>query len=395
MSQLFGTPNGFRTYDRDQAELAQLSAATADTRAATAEREATAALRMQQAASLKAKEEAEAQELEFIRIALAGGSPTPDKENPLEAANRVGAALIQSGRVNSGVKVLDEVAAARQKLSSAEANAALEERRRVQTSVDRLDFIREVFSGVRNEADYSRALMTLGGSPIMQGESLDGLPPTYDPQAVASILAGSEAQARKRRLELEASNVSSQIARRNAQTANDALRTKQLEARTNAYVERQKAVGKTGGDRAVPAPTLAERADVTRTLKQAGIQFDGDDVGYVAAELASEAKLLHRRLPQLTYQAALTQVIEDAKTRGDLKPGEPGMFGLMTSSPKFSRGQGSFDRPITDMNAALKPGAYYRTAAGEVYRAGRDGKITLVTKGAPTPDLQDEEEDEE
>lgn len=386
MSDLFGTPSGFRQFDRDRAELAQLGAQTQLTQAQTQHQLELSKLNQAQAAAIERKAKADEEELAMMRRALQGG---PTGDDPIKTAKAVAGNLIQAGAVTKGLAILDDAAGALQKLSGAEANAALKERRLTQTELEKIGFIQQVMSSVRDPQSHGRALMLLQGNPLTADMPLTEQLQTYNPGAIAALIAGTKAKDTELRLRLAASETASRNASRSAANRVRDILADQSERRTKAYVERAARVEKVGGERAITPPTRDERADVLRELKSLGYA-DIEDGAAAALEIASDAKLLHSRNPSISLSQARAQAIESAIKRGDLKQTP----GLLRDSAKFELRGGSLSRPLPlpKSRTDLREGAYY-SADGEV-RQYRNGKWVAAMQAQPAAaDLTDEDEE--
>lgn len=387
MSELFGTPSGFRTYDKDRAELQQLAAQTQLVNAQTANQGAVARLNAANAAAITRKSEREDAELAAIQRALSGG---PTGDDPIKRAQAVAGSYIAAGAVEKGLKIYDDAAAALQKMAGAEANKALEQRRRVQTELEQVGFIQQVMSGVRDAQSHAQALMILQGNPLTADAPLTEQLKTYNPGVIAQLLSGTTAKKAELEMRLSQSETASRNANRDSQIRIRNILKDQSERRTQAYVERQDSTRKVGGDRAIPPPTRAERNDVLRSLTALGFT-DIEDGSVAAAEIASDARLLHYRNPAISLPQARAQAIQSAIARGDLKKTE----GLFSSSTKYTLGGGSISRPLPlpKSKAELKEGAYY-SADGEV-RQFRGGKWVAAMTADPGASPALEEEDDE
>lgn len=384
MSELFGTPSGFRAYDKDQADLREMASRDQLLKAQTQHQGTLMELNRAQTGAIARKAAADDAELAMMQQALSAPGEAAASGNPVAAnitkLTALGNNLVAGGLVEKGVKFLKSAADLTEGVAKTEATKALEHSRRVTADAKKAAFISDLWSRVQGPQDHAAALMILRNNPLTKDEPIPDYLTTYNPAVVKQIAAGSKATHDRIMEGLRASDVASGIARREAQTATDGIRTGIMRERANAYVAGKENREKAGGGRAVTPPSTQQRADVLREVRSLGYKVDDASAGIMAEAIAEDAKILATRNPALSFSQARSRAIQDAVERGDLEKG--GTF----SSDKFTRQGGSLSRPLAPPKTAaeLKSGAYYRDDDGSVKRFnGKSFELALSAGKAP------------
>ncbi len=411
---------GTRLYARDQAELQQMAAQTELTRQRTKneaadlelnplrakllEGQAThqgtlADLNRVQADAVLRKADKEDRVAAAIAQSLGGGrkaSPFPafdEDGNPGPQAEPqqtgiadladVGNRVMAAGDLEKGEKLIKLAADLKSKEAATRASAASELVRKTNAQVKKLEFMRQVLSGVTDPASHARAMLLLQGNELTADEPVPKGLQTYDPKMIAQFLAGSKTQLDKKRLEIASfSAASADGARKAAQTTREYL-AELAKRRTDTYVERAGAIAKTGDEKSVPAPNSAEIKLMRQELMEDDIDFDPDEDPAAVAELAEQAKILYTRNPSVSRKEAMSTVLSDAKKRGDLVPGEKRWFGP-NKKAGYTQTEGSVAMPLpvpTDPGGLVE-GNYYRSSKG-VVKQYKNGEFVDVSKRVP------------
>lgn len=425
--EMFGTAGGMRLYSRDQAELSQMAANTAllrertqneaadrelnPLRAKLLEGQAThqgtlADLNRAQAGAIEAKESREDRVAAAIASAMGKRrKPAPvefdDDGNPMPQAQEegqgiddlasVGRDVMAAGDLAKGEKLIKLAADLKQKEATTKASEAAAKLRATNTQIKKLDFMREVFSGVKDPASHARALLLLQGNSLTADEPVPETLRNYNPAAIGQFLAGSKVAVDKKRLEIASFNASSaDTARKAAQTTREYL-AGLTERRTKAYEERAANGAKAGGvEKTVPMPSSAEVRMIREQLADEDIEFAKDDDDSVM-ELAEQVKILTTRNTSLSRTEAIAKVVADAKTRGDLTPGEKRWYAPDKKS-NYKQKEGSVAMPLALPRAPdgkvdrtkLVPGNYYRGDDGVIEQWTAKGGAP-ISKPVPKP----------
>ena len=434
---MFGTAGGFRLYAKDQAELQQLAAQTALTQqrtqneaadlelnplrkqllraqvghqeGSTEHQRTLAELNRVQASTTLRKANQEDRVAAAIAKAMGGGqkaSPFPafdDEGNPMPQAESpqtgivdlagLGNKIMAAGDLKKGEDLIKLAVELKHKEAQTRASAASEIVRKTNAEVKKLEFMREVMSGVTDPASHARALLLLQGNSLTADEPVPKALQTYSPQMISQFLAGSKTQLAKKRIEIASfSAASADQARKAAQETRDYL-AGLAERRTTAYVERAGALAKVGDEKAVPAPNGAEIKLMRQELAEAGEDFDPDEDPAAVAELAEQAKIIYTRNPAVTRKQAMTDVINGAKARGDLTPASSKKIPFTDVSIPGTKGKAKYNQtegtvamplPLPASKADLVPGNYYRGPDGRVEKwTGSGGEP--VSKRVPKP----------
>ena len=314
------------------------------------------------------------------------GNPMPPVDDGTTGVTdlaELGQRVIAAGDLPKGEKLIRLAADLEKSKAATRASEASEVVRKTNAEVKKLEFMRQVFSGVTDPASHARALLLLQGNSLTADEQVPKGLQTYDPKMISQFLAGSKTALDKKRADILAFNAgSADQARKAAQTTREYLAGLAKE-RTAAYVERAGAIAKTGDEKSVPAPNSAEIKLMRQELAEEGIEFDEDDPAAVA-ELAEQAKILYTRNPSASRKSAMATVINDAKKKGDLVPGKSSIIPFVGSKAKYTQNEGTVAMPLpipTDP-AGLVEGNYYRSSKG-VVKQYKDGNFVDVSKRVP------------
>jgi hypothetical protein len=418
---------GTRLYTRDQAELSKIAADTEYTRQRTKNEAADAELNplrgklleaqighqegstehqytlaelnRAQASTTLRKADQEDRVAAAIAKAMGGGkkpSPFPefdDEGNPMPPVEgqtgitdlaALGQKVMEAGDLKKGQDLIKLAADLKQKEAATRASAASEIVRKTNAEVKKLEFMREVMSGVKDPASHARALLLLQGNELTAGEKVPAGLQKYNQPLIDQFLAGSKTALAKKRVEIASfSAASADQARTAAQETREYL-AGLAKRRTDAYVERAGALAKTGDEKSVPAPNSAEIKLMRQELAEEGIDFEDDDQEAIA-ELAEQAKIITTRNPSVSRKEAITRVVGDAQKRGDLKKGEKRWYAPDKKS-KYTQTEGTvaMPLPLPASRADLVPGNYYRGPDGRVEKwTGSGGEP--VSKRVPKP----------
>lgn len=412
---------GTRLWQRDQAELQQMAANTAllrertqnevadrelnPLRAKLLEGQAThqgtlADLNRAQAGAIEAKESREDRVAAAIASSMGKrrkpapvefdgeGNPMPQAEEEgqgIADLASVGRDVMAAGDLAKGEKLIKLAADLKQKEAATKASEAAAKLRATNMQIKKLDFMREVFSGVKDPASHARALLLLQGNTLTADEPVPAALQKYDPVAIGQFLSGSKVAVDKKRLEIASFNASSADTARKAAQATREYLAELAERRTKAYVERAANGAKAGGvEKTVPMPSSAEVRMIREQLADEDIEFAEDDDNSVL-ELAEQVKILTARNTSLSRTEAIAKVVADAKARGDLTPGERRMI-LPNKKAGYKQTEGSvaMPMPLPSDVSALKEGNYYRADTGEI-RQYKGGTFVPISKAAPKP----------
>lgn len=418
---------GTRLYQKDQAELSQMAANTAllreraqneaadrelnPLRAKLLEGQAThqgtlADLNRAQAGAIEAKESREDRVAAAIASAMGkrrkpapvefdeAGNPVPQAESEgqgIDDLASVGRDVMAAGDLAKGEKLIKLAADLKQKEATTKASEAAAKLRATNTQIKKLDFMREVFSGVKDPASHARALLLLQGNSLTADEPVPETLRNYNPAAIGQFLAGSKVAVDKKRLEIASFNASSaDTARKAAQTTREYL-AGLTERRTKAYEERAANGAKAGGvEKTVPLPNGAEVRKFREELVAQDIEFDEGDEDSLL-DLAEQAKILTTRNPSVSPSEAIAKIIKDEKDRGTLTVGAPKKVAGV--EVPFTKGKSKYDNkegsvslpmPLPSDATALKEGNYYRADTGEI-RQYKNGAFVPISKSVPKP----------
>jgi hypothetical protein len=407
---------GTRLYEQDQAALQQMAAQTALTQqrtrneaadaelnplkanllraqighqgASTEHQGTLAELNRVQASTILRKADKEDRVAAAIAQAMGGGKkqsafPQFDEDgNPMPQAEAeqtgivdladVGNRVMAAGDLEKGEKLVKLAADLKKSEAATRASAASELVRKTNAQVKKLEFMRQVFSGVTDPASHARAMLLLQGNELTSGEEVPKGLQTYNPAMISQFLAGSKVQLDKKRVEIASySAASADQARKAAQTTREFL-AGLAERRTRAVVERAANIAKTGDEKSVPLPNSAEVRLMRESLAEDGIEFDEDD-HEALVELAEQAKILTTRNPSISRKEAITRVAGEAQKRGDLVAGGskevlgipiPGTKGK--AKLKQTEGSLAMPAPLPATRAELVIGNYYRGPNGQI-----------------------------
>jgi len=315
------------------------------------------------------------------------GNPMPpvdDTATGIADLADLGQKVMAAGDLTKGEKLVRLAADLEQKKAATRVSEASEVVRKTNAEVKKLEFMRQVFSGVTDPASHARALLLLQGNSLTADEKVPEGLRTYDPKMISQFLAGSKTALDKKRGEILAFNAgSADQARKAAQNTREYL-AELAKRRTDAYVERAGAIAKAGDEKSVPLPSSAEVKLMRQELAEEGIEFEDDD-GEALMELAEQAKIITTRNPAVSRKEAITRVVGEAQKRGDLTPGQKNLI-LPDKKAKYKQSEGTvaMPLPLPASRAELVVGNYYRGPDGRVEKwTGSGGEP--VSKRVPKP----------
>jgi len=395
MSGMFGSPEGFRTYDRDQAELGLIASQTQHQQALTG-------LNRAQTDTMLRKQKSDEDLLKLVagQAPAAGpGGQSVDPDTVLQQMSRAASIYASVGRFDEAGKLIKDATQAQQNLAGAKASGALEATRELKANVDRMRLLQERLATVTSPQRHAEVLTQLMADPII-GSQIPAWLKTYNPAAIRGFVAGSPAQIAQ--AELAIKNADAARKQGDSQSLRN-LRQVSAEVKKRLATvaeERNERLGKTGGgkDSGVGMPSSSEVQAMRQELKAAGYAADADTAGLQAQTLAEEARLLVKRNPGLTPSEARARVVAESQARGELTEG-------FFSGGQFKGQVGSLSKPIAHSvvksAADLKIGSYYRDDDGSIKKftgkgfevVGPAAKVP-VERALPAGLLDDEEDDE-
>lgn len=412
-TSMFGAPLGFRTYDEDQAKLAEM-ASLRDLRAGqTRHQDALSGLNQAQADVMRRKQTSDEVKAAAMQKAAAGMSPTgapagaagdplAEAEGQLQSFGRMAGVLAAGGQLEDATKVVQQVASGLNSISNARNHAATQQKTELETQVKKLRLVQEVLSGVSSPQTHANAVMGLQANPLLAGEELPPALRTYNPGALRAFLSGSPAEIKKRELQLKEID---EGRKQEDSKSLRALRTIQgnvAERRATAYEQRASAVEKAGGKVTdIGTTTEGELKAVRAELRRQGIELDPEDKGAAAQSIAEQARALWKGTGRSPDEAR-AYAISEAVRRGEIKPGSvtlpivgetqvPGM------APTYKPKAGSVSKPLALPTSAesLVPGEFYVSKSGVVKQYTKNGwrGVTQMKRqvvGGPLADADEE-----
>ena len=392
MSELFGTPSGFRTYDKDQAELG-LMASQADHQRALSE------LNRAQASTMLGKQRTEE---ELLRLA-AGSGPQAQTVEAISAQLLAQAGLrAKVGQFKEAGDILKDLSLVQSHTSSAKAADARAAGSELKAHLERLNFVRDRLAAVRDPASHATALMQLQADPEI-GRALPDWLKTYNPKAIAGFVAGSDAKIKQIELDIKAAELAMKQGEAASRTSTRAAALALNERRTAAYEASAAAKEKAGGSE-LATPKPAEITAMSGALKAAGYELsDKDEHRTMATELADRALQIRAQRPALGQTEAQAFAIKEAVERGELKPQRTGVPDFLGGASKFAPKAGSATRPLAWPTSAAKAvvGEHYRAPNGSlvVYKGNNNFDVVVAPmrkKAGPTlPPLEGADGEEE
>lgn len=405
-NELFGTPSGFRAYDEDQRQLADL-AGTTMLRAGQAEHQKSlSALNQAQAFGINRKAELDAAKQALRQKAMGGmagdgASGAADPQDFFARALTAADVLARGGDLKGAKEFVDMATLGQQRLAASGASQASEQLRKVRTAMEQNAFIQDRLAAVANATDYATARMHIMASPIMQGVDLTDMPAQYDPRFVRAAVAGSKAANDQLKLKMDQADLArkqtdSGVKNKIAQANYDLN-----ERKTAAYESRIESLNKAGGlanaskEKPVGVASKAELTAAMTELKASGLAAgDKTEFGFQAQQIADEAKYIQSRNKSLSASEARAQAIKEALDRGDIK--QDTVFLGMGNANKFTPSQGSYAKPLAlpATQEALQPGRYYRMGDGSIkkYEGPTAPSRALPAPPANNPLSEDDEE---
>lgn len=395
-TEMFGTPLGFRTYDEDQAKLAQMSAATQHQQALTR-------LNDTQASTMLRKQTNEDRLMEALGKTgqgpqgaaggAAGLSLAEQMEAQLQGVVRQAGVYSAVGQTETAAKILQQAGSATSAVAAARAAEARQKGSALDTEIKKLRLVQERLTGVNGPQSHAEALLALQADPLMAGEEIPPALRQYNPAALKAFLSGSPAEIRKRELRLK---IEDEARKQGDSESLRSLRKAQKEVavkRADAYVARTERTAK-AGPISVGTPSRGELDAVRGSLRQLGIKLETDVADAAAQTLAEQARKLWKNNYGYTPDMARARVIQEAVDRGELQVNS---WSKDTYTPK----PGSVSRPVPLPGSTdkLTKGQYYQAPSGAVAKWLGDrwekvaGPAGVPQTTAPLGGGDDEEED--
>jgi hypothetical protein len=383
---MFGSPTGFRTYDKDQADLAQMAQQRKLIEAQTTHQNELAQLNKAQAAAIGRKAAMDEKRSTAISAKLStlgqGGTSTAGslRDRLTQVAN-VGIDLFEADPDQAAKMVkasLDGLKEIEQTDYAAEQVAG----KRLDQTIARTNYIEEVLSGVNSPETHARAMMVLRGSPLTASMKLPKEITEYNQANINAALAGSKALREKAKAARDAAESRAQINNVYDQIKQRQIRTGLEAKRVEIAEDRATNLGKVEVEPPTKQLTSQDRAITQRLLKEQGIKFSDDENGTVVDQLAEEAKREIALNPSKPFGVALSQAIGRAVSNGDLQKGTR-VLGMGTSD-KFTAREGTIRMPLpmpASRNPAdLEVGRFYIGAKGQIGQYLGNGDFEPVAK---------------
>lgn len=427
---MFGLTEGFRSYDKDRAELMQLAAQTQLTRAQVPHQQALTDLNRAQADQMRAKarlDQGEADAMARVAAEERAGGPgaayAADQEamsggrpaaiSPLDMFTQEsvrlldrGKRLMAAGAYTRGLKTIEEASQIHTRAAQAESNMALTDRRKAEASLKLADRMGEIWAGVDTPEAHDAAKMTWRNDPMLRDQPLPaGLRGSYDPREVDRLLRATKAfsESRKETLAQAAEQRLAAEAR-----SRDALRKVQRRVLGEAQELRERTEdrrGREGGGGAkYRTPTAGERDFAERTLRGMGYNPVDEETGAPLMQeyrfrFADRARDLMSTNRALNFEKAFGIVVQEAQESGEIpeapaktqpKPGFtiPGIGltiplpgGKKTDTFDRSRAPGAPAKPLkpskaTIVGALALPDDPTKLVTGQAYK-GKSGVIKI------------------
>ena len=390
---MFGTPTGFRTYAKDQADLAEMSRRGELLKAQTAHQNELTALNKAQAGAITRKAAADEKFTAELsrRMSGLGQGPATTGSAPASTADALRGRLSQLANVGLDVFALDPERGSKmvkagldglKEVEQTDHAVAQTEAQRLKQTIDRTNYIEEVLSGVTSPETHARAMMVLRGSPLTANMKLPPEITNYNQANINAALAGSKALREKAKAAQEAAESRAQINNINDQIRQRGIRTGLEARRVEMAEERATNLGKVEAEPGTKQLTSQDRAITQRLLKEQGIKFSDDENGTVVDQLAEEAKREITLNPSKPFGVALAQAIDRAVRVGDLQKGTR-VLGMGTSD-KFTPREGTIRMPLP-LPASRNPAdlvvdRFYTAANGQTIRYVGNGEFEPVAK---------------
>lgn len=400
---MFGIAPGVQQYAQDQAALAEMAARRDLLAAQAADERSASELRRTQGLALLAesrRKDDEAARLARTNEAVArslsglaspqgglpeqGATPPVRPPHPADVLERTGFGVFAEDP-ERGEKMIKLASHIRTQEAAAGENRAQQREAETRTALQQINYVEELFSGVRSPEDHRRALMLLQSNPIMQGAEIPPPLRQYDPQVIRAFLAGSkvlrEQLESQRRAEVSAaqvSNLENEILNRNTRTLLD-------ERRVSLAEERAESASKVSPEPSMRPLTNAERLQVSRIFKEEGLDFEADTLASTIDFIAEDAKIEVTRNPSVSYAKAIRRAINEARARGDITQGSR-VLGI-GSSDKFRPSEGSMALPLAlpPNPAQLVSGRYYTAPDGRLGKYLGNGQFEPVSRAVARP----------
>lgn len=388
---MFGTTTGFRTYAKDQADLAEMGQRAELLKAQTAHQNELTQLNKAQAGAITRKAAADEKFTAELARRMSGLGQAPSGGTPASTADGMRGRLTQLANVGLDVFALDPERGSKmvkagldglKEVEQTEHAVAQTEAQRLKQTIDRTNYIEEVLSGVTSPETHARAMMVLRGSPLTANMKLPPEITNYNQANINAALAGSKALREKVKAAQETAESRAQINNINDQIQQRRIRTGLEARRVEAAEERATNLGKVEAEPGTKQLTSQDRAVTQRLLKEQGIKFSDDENGTVIDQLAEEAKREITLNPSKPFGVALAQAIERAVRTGDLQKGTR-VLGVGTSD-KFTPREGTIRMPLP-LPASRNPAdlivdRFYTAANGQTIRYIGNGEFEPVAK---------------
>lgn len=382
---MFGTTTGFRTYDKDQAELAEMAQRRDLLKAQTAHQNELSQLNKAQAGALGRKAAADDRLTLAITSRMGAGvapsTPSGTMRDRLSELANTGLDIfaLDPERATKMVKAgLDGLKEVEQTDYAAEQVAS----KRLDQTIAKTNYIEEVLSGVNSPESHARAMMVLRGSPLTANMKLPKEITEYSQANINAALAGSKALREKAKAARDAAESRAQINNVHDQIKQRGIRTELEAKRVEIAEKRATNLGKVEVEPGTKQLTSQDRAITQRLLKEQGIKFSDDENGTVVDQLAEEAKREIALNPSKPFGVALSQAIGRAVSNGDLQKGTR-VLGMGTSD-KFTAREGTIRMPLpmpASRNPAdLEVGRFYIGAKGQIGQYLGNGDFEPVAK---------------
>lgn len=353
------------------------------------------------------KRKANSEEARLAALGQVGpeGEAAPSSEQMRDTLLHQASILAKLGDVKGAADASKAASAIDRDLQNIATSGALERQRVMASEMDALEDIQQLFAGVNSPQAYQQALMIAKSRPWAK----DFPPPEelnngYSPAFVASLVKNSKAEAERRRLAISEADLAGKERNRQHQQAYRDARLGQIDQTIQARAARDAAGAKAGVDPKVTDPPSALRKRALNEISRLGIKLKDPEAEAMAYDLAAEAARRSNANRALTREAALDQVISEARLRGDIE--EPsGVAGFLGKKSKYNPKGGTVDRPaaLPATKDALKPGTVYQTSQGPwryvgpgkgVGGSGFEAATPATAKPSPNPLDPDDEEEE-
>jgi hypothetical protein len=372
---MFGTPTGFRTYDRDQAELGLIAGQAQHQRSLSE-------LNQAQADTLRRKQASDEQLLAIIagngKVSGPGGQPV-EPEAVLNQLSNAASVYASLGRFDEAGRLVKDIAQATENFAQGRSAQAAEAAAELRASIARRRMLEQRLASINGPQRYAEVMMQLRNDPVIAGQIPDWLGKGYNQPAISAFVAGSPAEIAKLELGLkQAAGERDERRTKNLVELREVSGSvkKRLAAVSEGRLEHLQKAG-AGRDAGIAVPREEDQTAALQALKKAGF---GGAATEAALEIAERALIL-RRNRAVGPTEALERVIAEAKAGGELVE-EP--FGN-----KFVSRPGSMSRPLPlpATPAAAKRDNYYRLPNGALVKNVGPDDFEMVGQPMKTPQV--------